>query len=326
MFVLIVGCGRVGSAIAKSMLAEGHEVSVLDEDPEAIALLDRGQDQSWEDLGGSFTVGTALEIDALLEAGIERADAFVASTDGDNTNLVIAQIAKRRFNVDRVVVRVLDPARAKWYAEQGLQTVCPTADGDRAARGRRARPDPLRRSRCRLAMYVLIVGAGKVGWNLARELIEKEQRGDRGRVQPRRYETVEEELEHSVQYGDGSELWVLERAGIERADLVIAVTGDDEDNILICQVAREKYGVERVVARCNNPRNLEHFELLGVKPAVSATDLILRLIEHEVPKYGLVHLLDLPRSGSRSSSSRWPRTRRRRASGSRTSACRTARS
>jgi trk system potassium uptake protein TrkA len=75
---------------------------------------------------------------------------------------------------------------------------------------------------------------------------------------------------------------------------VIAVTGDDEDNILISQVAREKYGVSRVVARCNNPRNLEHFELLGVKPAISATDLILRLIEHEVPKYGLVHLLDLP--------------------------------
>jgi trk/ktr system potassium uptake protein len=75
---------------------------------------------------------------------------------------------------------------------------------------------------------------------------------------------------------------------------VIAVTGDDEDNILISQVAREKYGVDRIVARCNNPRNLQHFELLGIKPAVSATDLILRLIEHEVPKYGLVHLLDLP--------------------------------
>ena len=102
---------------------------------------------------------------------------------------------------------------------------------------------------------------------------------------------------------------MLERAGIERADLVIAVTGDDEDNILICQVAREKYGVERVVARCNNPRNLQHFELLGIKPAVSATDLILRLIEHEVPKYGLVHLLDLSRSGWRSSRWRWPRAR-----------------
>jgi trk system potassium uptake protein TrkA len=126
MYVLIVGAGRVGSAIAKTMLAEGHEVSVLDEDPEAVARLERGQTRGWEDMGGSFTVGTALEIDALTEAGIERADAFVASTDGDNTNLVIAQIAQRRFHVERVVVRVLDPFRAKWYREQGLLTVCPT--------------------------------------------------------------------------------------------------------------------------------------------------------------------------------------------------------
>jgi trk system potassium uptake protein len=143
-------------------------------------------------------------------------------------------------------------------------------------------------------VYVLIVGAGKVGWNLARELIGKRHEVTVIEANQQRYAIVEEELEHSVHYGDGSELWVLERAGIERADLVIAVTGDDEDNILICQVAREKYGVARVVARCNNPRNLQHFELLGAKPAVSATDLILRLIEHEVPKYGLVHLLDLP--------------------------------
>ena len=126
MFVLIVGCGRVGSTVAKKMLAEGHEVSVLDEDPEAIAQLEKGEDRGWEDMGGAFTVGTALELDALLETGIDRADAFVASTDGDNTNLVIAQIAQRRFNVPKVVVRVLDPARARWYRDQGLTTVCPT--------------------------------------------------------------------------------------------------------------------------------------------------------------------------------------------------------
>ncbi len=109
-----------------------------------------------------------------------------------------------------------------------------------------------------------------------------------------RYTTVEQELEHNIQYGDASELWVLERAGISRADMVIAVTGDDEDNVLICQVAKEKYLCERTIARVNNPRNKQWFELLGVKPVVSATDLILRLIEHEVPEYGLVHLLDLP--------------------------------
>jgi trk system potassium uptake protein TrkA len=108
------------------MLSEGHEVSVLDEDPEAIAHLEKGSDRSWEEQGGSFTVGTALEIDALIEAGIDRADAFVASTDGDNTNLVIAQIARRRFGVQNVVVRVLDPARADWYESRGLRTVCPT--------------------------------------------------------------------------------------------------------------------------------------------------------------------------------------------------------
>ena len=142
-------------------------------------------------------------------------------------------------------------------------------------------------------MYVIVAGAGKVGWNLARELIGKGHEVTVIENDRRRYLTVEQELEHAIQYGDATELWVLERIGIQRADLVIAVTGDDEDNMLICQVAKEKYLVERIVARVNNPRNLEHFKLLGIHPAVSATDLILRLIEHEVPQYGLVHLLDL---------------------------------
>ncbi|HEX8205371.1 MAG TPA: TrkA family potassium uptake protein [Solirubrobacteraceae bacterium] len=126
MFVLIVGAGRVGSTVARKALSEGHEVSVLDEDPLSHERLDANQASSWEDSGGRFTVGTALEIDALLEAGIEQADTFIASTNGDNTNLVIAQIAQRRFGVDKVIARVLDPARAAWYAEQGLETICPT--------------------------------------------------------------------------------------------------------------------------------------------------------------------------------------------------------
>jgi trk system potassium uptake protein TrkA len=126
MFILIVGAGRVGSAVAKKALEQGHEVSVLDEDPLSHEQLDKDLVDSWEDAGGRFTVGTALEVDALIEAGIEQADVFIASTNGDNTNLVVAQIAQRRFNVDRVVVRVLDPARAAWYAEQGLDTICPT--------------------------------------------------------------------------------------------------------------------------------------------------------------------------------------------------------
>jgi trk system potassium uptake protein TrkA len=143
-------------------------------------------------------------------------------------------------------------------------------------------------------MYAIIVGGGKVGLNLTRELLAKGTEVTLIEQRRERYLTVESELEHVVQYGDGTELWVLERAGIARADLVIAVTGDDEDNILISQIAREKYLVDSIIARVNNPRNRQYFELLGIEPAVSATDLILRLIEHEVPQYGLVHLLDLP--------------------------------
>jgi trk system potassium uptake protein TrkA len=126
MFILIAGCGRVGSAVAKRALDAGHEVSVLDRDPLSHERLDKDQMVTWEDAGGRFTVGAALEIDGLIEAGIEEADVFLAATRGDNTNLVIAQIAKRRFNVPRVVVRVADPGRAAWYSEQGLHTICPT--------------------------------------------------------------------------------------------------------------------------------------------------------------------------------------------------------
>jgi trk system potassium uptake protein len=126
MRIVIVGAGRVGSAVARAALAAGHEVSVLDEDPLSHERLEVGLQSTWEDAGGRFTVGTALEIDALLESGVEGADVFIASTNGDNTNLAIAQIAQKRFGIGKVLVRVMDPARAAWYAEQGLETICPT--------------------------------------------------------------------------------------------------------------------------------------------------------------------------------------------------------
>ena len=109
MFILIVGAGRVGSAVAKRALEAGHDVSVLDTDPLSHERLDKDLLTTWEDSGGRFTVGTALEVDALIAAGIEEADVFIASTRGDNTNLVIAQIAQRRFNVPRVIARVPIP-------------------------------------------------------------------------------------------------------------------------------------------------------------------------------------------------------------------------
>jgi len=126
MFILVVGCGRVGSSVARDLLKEGHEVSCLDEDPESHARLELGLDEGWEDLGGRFTVGTALEMDALLEAGIDKCDTFIAATDGDNTNIIVAQIAQKRYDVPNVVARILDPYRADWYEHQGVHTICPT--------------------------------------------------------------------------------------------------------------------------------------------------------------------------------------------------------
>jgi trk/ktr system potassium uptake protein len=97
-----------------------------------------------------------------------------------------------------------------------------------------------------------------------------------------------------VQQGDATEIFVLERAGIRRPpDLVLALTGDDEDNMIIGQIAQEKYGVAKVIARVNDPRNQEHFDLLGISPTVSATSSIMALVEHEVPEHELVHLLEL---------------------------------
>jgi trk system potassium uptake protein len=144
-------------------------------------------------------------------------------------------------------------------------------------------------------VYILIAGGGKVGRNLTKDLLAMghevtvvERRADR-------YHSLEEEFEHVVQHGDATELHVLERCGVRRAGLVVAVTGDDEDNIIVCQVARDGYGVERTVARVNDPRNQEAFDLLGISPTVCATTSIMALIEHELPNHELVKLLSLRR-------------------------------
>jgi trk system potassium uptake protein TrkA len=120
MKALIIGCGRTGSAIALQLDREGWDVVVVDEREEALTRLG----DHW---AGGFVVGHGMDVELLREAGIEDADAVVVSTDGDNSNIVIGQVAQKRFGVGCVVVRVLDPARARFYLERGLHTVCPTS-------------------------------------------------------------------------------------------------------------------------------------------------------------------------------------------------------
>jgi trk system potassium uptake protein TrkA len=120
MQLIVIGCGRVGSTVAKRFASEGWEVTAVDEKETALTRLG----ENWT---GGFIVGHGMDTSVLREAGIEDADAVVVATDGDNTNLVIGQVAQKRFGIDCTVVRILDPARADFYRERGLRTICPTS-------------------------------------------------------------------------------------------------------------------------------------------------------------------------------------------------------
>ena len=147
-------------------------------------------------------------------------------------------------------------------------------------------------------MYVIVAGGGKVGSNVTRTLLDLghevtlvEQRADR-------FARLEDEFGPAVIRGDATEIAVLERAGIARPpELLLAVTGDDEDNLVISQIAKEAYGVRTAIARVNDPRNQQHFDLLGITQTICATTSILGLVEHEVPEHGLVQLLQLQKEG-----------------------------
>ena len=118
MRAVIIGCGRVGSAVAKELAGEGWDVTCVDEDENALTRLG-----AWK---GGFVVGHGMDKDILEAAGAVDATAAVVATDGDNSNIVIGQILQRRYGIECVVVRILDPARAAFYAKLGLHTVCPT--------------------------------------------------------------------------------------------------------------------------------------------------------------------------------------------------------
>lgn len=136
MNVIIAGCGRQGTRLALLLEAEGHDVTVVDYHPSAFARM--------TEFNGTRLVGNCIDIDILKQAGIENADAFAVVTNGDNTNLMAAQIAKYIFKVPKVVCRVYDPARAGIYHDRGLDTVCATTVGARMIRNLLISPKVLR--------------------------------------------------------------------------------------------------------------------------------------------------------------------------------------
>ena len=147
-------------------------------------------------------------------------------------------------------------------------------------------------------MYTIVAGGGKVGANVTRTLLDLGHEITLIEQRPDRFSRLEEEFGPAVIRGDATEIAVLERAGIARPpELLLAVTGDDEDNLVISQIAKETYGVRTAIARVNDPRNQQHFDLLGITQTLCATTSILGLVEHEVPEHGLVRLLGLQKEG-----------------------------
>ena len=147
-------------------------------------------------------------------------------------------------------------------------------------------------------MYAIVAGGGKVGANVTRSLLAMGHEVTLIEQDSERFEQLEAELGVVALHGDATEIYVLERAGVARPpDIVLAVTGDDEDNLVISQIAKDGFGVPKAIARVNDPRNQPHFDLLGITQTVCATSGILGLVEHEVPEHGLVKLLELRREG-----------------------------
>ncbi len=142
-------------------------------------------------------------------------------------------------------------------------------------------------------MYIIVAGGGKVGYYLTKTLVNEGYEVLLIEKSKKKVETYAERFGAVVLQGDACEASVLADAGAARADVVIAVTGDDEDNLVICQMAKKKFNVPRTIARVNNPKNEEIFKILGVDVTVSATNVILSLIEQEIPSRRLVHLLTL---------------------------------
>src|SRR2546426_6727036 len=142
-------------------------------------------------------------------------------------------------------------------------------------------------------MYAIVVGGGKVGYYLAKEMLDTDHEVLVIEKDGAKCERIAQELGDIVYKGDGCEAATMEATGFGRADMVIAVTGDDEDNLVSCQVAKVKFNVPRTIARINNPKNEEIFKHLGIDATVSATSAILAQIEQELPTHRLIPLLHL---------------------------------
>lgn len=300
MRIVVIGYGRVGSRVIRALASRDHILTLVDKD--AVRL------QSAVGLTNvKLVAGDATELNVQREAGVGEADVLLALTRDDNVNLLAAHVAREFFRVPQAIARVYEPSHAEVCADVHIATICPTlyavdaiinridpslpmvqSAGGSASAMFEARPLVQRDAR-----FVLIVGGGKVGINLARSLhnsgheivlIEKDWA---------RARHLEVSLETPVIQGDGSTVPVLEAGGAARARVLVAVTDSDPDNWVTCQLAKRIFGVPKTIARVTNPKNEEVFQRLGVDTTISSTGIIEQVIERELPTIRIRTLLQM---------------------------------
>lgn len=311
MKIIVIGYGRVGSQFVRKLDTQSNDVVVIDKESSILERPDFPRNVR------SF-IGNAIDEDLLREAGAEAADIMLALTRDENTNLMIAQIARVIFNVPKVVAVVYDPQREASFHEAGIETLAVAVAGaDLLAsrlvsegvgsqvtaevwqpvspRGARVPSRPLEAQDG--SFYVIVVGGGLVGFYLARALQKNGHEVTIIERDPDNYELVSAQVDCPVLLGDGSATSVLERAGASRANVLCAVTNHDQDNLIACQVGKFRFGIPKAVARVKNPKNEAVMRRLGVDTTVSSTSIISNVIESELPTSPTHHVASLPSCG-----------------------------
>ncbi|MBI3406517.1 MAG: NAD-binding protein, partial [Acidobacteria bacterium] len=260
-----------------------------------------------------FLAGNAIDPDLLREAGAEGAGALFALTRDENTNLMVAQVAKSVFGIPKVMAVVYDPAREPSYRAAGIETMALTVAGAEfivgqlqevptrefasvwtSAHGHSVEtPTPVQRRERSGQLYAIIVGGGRVGYFLARDLMENNIEVAIIESSKEIYDLVSTQVECPVIFGDGSSTSVLRQAHAERCNVFVAVTNHDHDNLIACQIAKQQFGVPKTIARVKNPKNEAVMQVLGVDITVSSTSIITGVIQSELPHTRMRQLLNL---------------------------------
>ncbi len=315
MRIIVVGYGRLGRQVVKLLDTQQHDVTVIDKQRIVVERRDR-------DLHARFLAGNAIDEYVLRSAGVSKADVLLALTREESTNLMVAQIARLIYQVPRVIAVVYDPAQEETYRAAGIETLPLTVAGAEYLIGQLAKA-PARPATFQQAwerarghsietqlpvpqrpevspgkpFYVIIVGGGRVGYFLARALLENNLEVCIVEQDEKVFNLVSQQVECPVIRGDGSSTAVLEEAGAARANVFVAVTNHDQDNLIACQIAKQRFGVPKTIARVKNPRNELIMQRLGVDVTVSSTAIISSVIQSELPMTRIRTLLDLRTGG-----------------------------